>query len=229
MTYHLGKLRGRYVRKVDGGYVSTSAATALYRAVIAHQPDYAMDQTRFDIDSECPCCHAILVGRYQRGFLSVDCDSCDDWIGFSYPFPKNGFTNRSNEEGVRAAHRRCKHHLAVARGGQCPFCADTTTIDIQEDAITSDGDPAVEIRCNSCSFHVGSRILFPLLLDTQVITLLSDAGIDVEQYEWELPEPTTRITSRDPLRIQVEVPCEEPNTAIILDHRLNVCSGNSLS
>ncbi|WP_336037783.1 winged helix-turn-helix domain-containing protein [Halobacterium yunchengense] len=228
-NYHLGKLRGAYVRKVDGGYVPTAAATALYRAVIAHQPDHEMEQTRFDVDSECPCCHAILVGRYERGFLSVDCDSCDDWIGFSYPFPRNGFTNRSNEEAARVAHRRCKRHLAAATAGQCPFCADTTMIDVQEDAITSGSDPAVEITCNSCSFHVGSRILFPLLLDTQVITLLSDAGIDVEQYEWELPEPTTRISSREPLRIRVEVSGEEGTTAIILDDRLNVCSGNSSS
>lgn len=120
-----------------------------------------MEQTRFDVDSKCPRCHAALVGRYERGFLSVDCDSCEDWIGFSYPFPKNGFTNRSNEEAVRAAHQRCKRHLAAARAGQCPFCADTTTIDIQEDTIVGGSDPAVEITCNSCSFHVGSRILFP--------------------------------------------------------------------
>lgn len=226
-NYHLGKLRGAYVRKVDGGYVPTAAATALYRAVVAHQPDHEMEQTRFDVDSDCPRCHAALVGRFERGFLSVDCDSCGDWIGFSYPFPRNGFTDRSNEAAVRAAHRRCKHHLAVARAGQCPFCAGATTVDIREDAITDGGDPAVEIACNSCSFHVGSRILFPLLLDAQVVTMLSDVGIDVEQYEWEFPEPTTRIAARDPLRIRVEVPGDKATTNFVLDGRLDVCSGDS--
>lgn len=226
-NYHLGKLRGAYVQQVEDGYVPTAAATALYRAVVAHQPKREATRTQFDVHSECPSCDAGLVGTHERGFLSVDCTSCDDWIGFSYPFPKNGFTNRSDDEVVRAAHRRCKHHLAVARSGQCPFCTATTTIDIREDVIADDDNPPVEITCDSCSFHVGSRTLFLFLLDARVTTVLSNAGIDVEQYEWELPEPTTRITSRDPLRIKIEIHGDEDTATIIIDGYLNVCSSGA--
>jgi len=227
-NYHLGKLRGAYVQQVEDGYVPTAAATALYRAVVAHQPSHEADRTQFNIDSECPDCGAALVGTHERGFLSVDCTSCEDWIGFSYPFPKNGFANRSDDEIVRAAHSRCKHHLAAARSGQCPFCAATTTIELQEDAITEGDDPAVEMTCNSCSFHVGSRILFPLLLDTRVTSVLSNAAIDVEQYEWGLPEPTTCITSRDPLRIQIRVHGDKDTATVVIDKHLNVCSAGTI-
>jgi len=223
-NYHLKKLRGVYVEKADGGYVPTASATALYRAVVAHRPSHDADRPRLDVDSECPCCGAGLVGTYERGFLSVDCESCDDWIGFSYPFPRNGFTDRCDEEVVRAAYRRCKHHLAVARSGQCPFCAGVTTIEIQAEALSEIDDPPVEMWCDSCSFHVGSRIMFLFLLDSRVTTVLSDAAIDVERYEWELPKSTTRITSQEPLRIQVEVHGEEAIATIVIDDRLNVCS-----
>jgi hypothetical protein len=223
-NYHLGKLRGAYVQQVEDGYVPTAAATALYRAVVAHQPSQEAARIQFNIDSECPDCGVTLVGTHERGFLSIDCESCDDWIGFSYPFPKNGFTNRSDDEVVRAAYRRCKHHLSVARAGQCPFCTATTTIDIQEDAIGEGNNPPVEISCNSCSFHVGTRILYPFLLDARVTTVLSSAGIDVEQYEWELPEPTTRITSREPFRLQIEVRGDGDTATINIDDHLNVCS-----
>jgi hypothetical protein len=226
-NYHLGKLRGAYVQQVEDGYVPTAAATALYRAVVAHQPRQEADRTHFEVSSECPSCDAGLAGTHERGFLSVDCMSCDDWIGFSYPFPKNGFTNRSDDEVVRTAHRRCKHHLAIARSGQCPFCAATTTIRIQENAIVEGDEPAVEITCDSCSFHVGSHILFPFLLDVHVTTVFSSAGIDVEQYEWELPEPTTRISSTDPLKIQIEVQGDEATATIVIDDCLNVCSGST--
>ncbi|WP_434523177.1 winged helix-turn-helix domain-containing protein [Halorubrum sp. AS12] len=227
-NYHLGKLRGAYVQQVEDGYVPTAAATALYRAVVAHQPGREANRTQFDVDSECPSCDAELVGTHERGFLSVDCTSCEDWIGFSYPFPKNGFANRSDDEIVRAAHSRCKHHLAAARSGQCPFCTATTTIELQKDAIAEGDDPAVEITCNSCSFHVGSRILFPLLLETRVTTVLSNAAIDVEQYEWELPDPTTCITSRDPLRIQIRVHGDKDTATVVIDNCLNVCSAGTI-
>jgi hypothetical protein len=218
-NYHLGKLRGAYVQQVEDGYVPTAAATALYRTVVAHQPGREANRTQFDVDSECPSCDAELVGTHEQGFLSVNCASCNDWVGFTYPFPKNGFNNRSDDEVVRAAHKRCKHHLAVARSGQCPFCAATTTIELQE------GEEApVHISCDSCSFHVGSRILFPFLLDTHVTTALSTAGIDVEQYEWEFPEPTTRIISRNPLRIQVEIHGDEDTATFIIDDCLDICS-----
>jgi len=226
-NYHLGKLRGRYVQKVDDGYVPTAAATALYRAVVAHQPTQEPKRTRLDVDSECPRCNAGLSGIHDRGFLSVDCGSCDEWTGFSYPFPKNGFADRTDEEIVRATHQRCKHDLAIARSGQCPFCAATTTIEIQVDAIREGNVPAVEIRCNACSFYVGTDVLFPLLLDTRVIVILTNAGIPLEHYEWELPERETEISSQNPLRIQVTLTGDEATATIVVDDCLDVCSGGA--
>lgn len=223
-NYHLGKLRGTYVQQVDDGYVPTAAATALYRAVVAHQPSQDADRTHFEVGSECPSCGAALVGTHERGFLSVDCSSCNDWVGFTYPFPRNGFNNRSDDEVVRAAHKRCKHHLELARSGQCPFCAATTSIEVQEEAIKEGDEPAVTIECTSCSFIIGSRILFLLLLNTPVTAVLSDAGIGVEQYEWELPEATVCISSQEPLRIRVNLEGEGGEVTLVVDEYLNVCS-----
>jgi hypothetical protein len=223
-NYHLGKLRGVYVRKVQGGYVPTAAATALYRAVIAHQPHRDGQRRRFGVESECPDCGAAVVGTHERGFLSVDCGSCEEWVGFSYPFPRNGFAARSDEEVMRAVHRRCKHHLALARSGQCPFCAATTTTAVDEEAVEGGTDPAVEIACDSCSFRVGSRLLFPLLLDTRVSAVLVNRGFDPERYEWELPELPTRLVGRDPLRIRVEVQGENGTTAMIIDGDCSLCA-----
>jgi phage FluMu protein Com len=226
-NYHLGKLRGGYVQKVDDGYVPTAAATALYRAVVAHQPTQEPNRTRLDVDSKCPHCNTALGRTHDRGFLSVVCDSCDEWAGFSYPFPKNGFTNRTDEEIVRATHRRCKHDLAIARSGQCPFCAATTAVEIKADAIREGNVPAVEIRCDAYSFYVGTDILFPLLLDTRVVAILTNAGITLDHYEWELPERTTAISSQSPLRIQVTVAGDEETATIVVDDRLNVCSAGT--
>nr|WP_245742151.1 winged helix-turn-helix domain-containing protein [Natrinema salaciae] len=223
-NYHLGKLRGIYVEKVDDGYVPTAATTALYRTVLAYQPNQDIDRTRFTVDSACPSCGSEPVGTYERGFLSVDCDSCAEWVGFSYPFPKHGFENRSDDDAVRVAHRRCKHHVQLAHSGQCPFCAGPTTSQIRADALEEGNEPTVTIDCDSCSFRVGPRILFLLLLDPSATTALTDIGIDIDQYEWELPDPRIRIVSSNPLRVRVEIDGEERTAAIVIDESLDVCS-----
>jgi hypothetical protein len=87
-----------------------------------------------------------------------------------------------------------------------------------------DDKPAVVVECDSCSFIVGSRILFFLLLDSQVISMLSYVGIDVKQYEWELPESTACIVSREPLRIRVEIEAEGEEVTLVVDESLDVCS-----
>jgi len=89
-NYHLDKLRGVYVRQVEDGYVPTASVTALYRPVLAHRPTERLEYEPTAIDSTCPRCDSAAILRYDRGFVSVECTACDDWPGFTYPFPKTG-------------------------------------------------------------------------------------------------------------------------------------------
>lgn len=125
---------------------------------------------------------------------------------------------------MRAACRRCEHHLELARSGQCPFCVGTTTITVESDAIEQGTGPTVEIECDTCFFRVSSRIVFALLREPRVRTALSNRGLAPEQYEWELPALPTRVVSQDPLRIQIDIRGEEDTTAIVVDRDLSLCS-----
>lgn len=129
-NYHLDKLRGVYVREVEGGYVPTAAVTALYRAVLAHRPTDRLAVDRTAIDSTCPRCEGTVVLRYERGFVTVECSACEEWPGFTYPFPKNGIDERDPDAVVRATARRARYHAGLARTGQCPFCAGSTAVDV---------------------------------------------------------------------------------------------------
>jgi hypothetical protein len=221
-NYHLDKLRGVYVREVEDGYVPTAAVTALYRAVLAHRPTGgATDRTPSEptpVDSECPQCGAGAVLRYERGFVTVACSACEEWPGFTYPFPKNGFAGRSADAVARATARRARHHVGLAREGQCPFCTGTTTVDPRLE------DDIVEITCDTCTFLVGVDPLSPLLRDGRVAAALSDVGVDLERPDWELPTPTTRVTSREPARIELAVAGDTGTARIVVDGSLAVRS-----
>ncbi|WP_408959327.1 ArsR/SmtB family transcription factor [Natrinema sp. 74] len=224
-NYHLDKLRGVYVREVEGGYVPTAAVTALYRAVLAHRPaerpaDARTPSDPTPIDSRCPRCDAEAVLRYERGFVTVACSACEEWPGFTYPFPKNGFAGRSADAVARETARRARFHVGLARTGQCPFCAGTTTVDPR----LEDGADIVEISCDTCTFLVGVDPLSPLLRDGRVAAALTDIGVDLERPDWERPAPTTRVESSDPVRIALAVEGDTGTATIVVDDSLTVRS-----
>jgi len=223
-NYHLGKLRGVYVRKVEDGYVPTASATALYRAVLAHRPTADTERQEFSVSLDCPLCGSSVTAVHERGFFSVDCTACDDWRGFTYPFPSNGFESRTGDEIAEAVKRRATHHVSLARSGQCSYCAGTTAVDVLADAIKTDEGHTVEISCDTCTFFVGVSLFFPLVYDARVGAALAELGVDIESHEWELPEPTTSLQSRDPLRATVEIESDEGTATIVVDRDLTVCS-----
>ncbi|WP_050051535.1 helix-turn-helix transcriptional regulator [Halostagnicola sp. A56] len=222
-NYHLDKLRGVYVRKLEDGYVPTASVTALYRTVLAHRPTEHLEYGPAAIDSACPRCDQAPVVRYDRGFATVDCAACE-WTGFTYPFPKNGLEGRDADAIADAVTRRAGRDIDLARTGQCPFCAGTTTVDLRLEALRDEGDDEdadgdriaaevdghwVEIVCDDCTFLVGVDPLGALLADGRVVGALAEAGLEPDRYDWEQPTPTARVESRDPARLGLEVELED--------------------
>lgn len=71
-NYHLERLRGTYIEKVETGYVPTASAIALYEAVVAYRPTDSVS-AGLSVDERCPNCGSKLRGEYEQEFLSVDC------------------------------------------------------------------------------------------------------------------------------------------------------------
>ncbi len=222
-NYHLGQLRGVYVRKVEGGYVPTASATALYRAVLAHRPTDRFEDEFAPTAASCPACGSTPSVRYERGFLSVDCDDCSEWVGFTYPFPQNGVESRDPDDLLEAVHARVRHDLGLAREGQCPDCAGTTTVDLRLEAV-GDGSHWVSIECDTCTFVVGTNVLSAVLGDDRVASALREAGVDLERYQLDLPTGPTRIESREPPTLAVDVEGEVGTVTVVVDDALDVQS-----
>lgn len=225
-NYHLGKLRGAYLRKTDDGYVPTASATALYRAVLANRPTETAARSELDPDVDCPDCGAALVATYDNEFLTLHCGSCDTTTGdFTFPFAKNGFDGRTDEEVLRAVYQRARSQIGLARTGQCPDCAGTTTVTIRREQLDREGEPSVEITCGTCTWVVETDFLLPLLSDARVTAALVNVGVPVETaYHWELPDPTVTVRSSDPLEVELAIESDDHAATVVVDGDLDVLS-----
>lgn len=225
-NYHLGKLRGAYLRKVDSGYLPTASATALYRVVLAHRPTDTSTRSELEPGVSCPACDEPLVAIYEREFFTLRCTSCEGVVDeFTYPLPKNALRDRSDRELLKAVYDRARTHIGLARRGQCPDCAGTTTVIVNPDSVDTENEPPVRINCDTCSWMVQMGFLLPLLTDARVVRVLSDIGVTIEDaYPWELPNPVIKVVSTDPPQFELELEAAGNAATITVDNSLDVLS-----
>lgn len=224
-NYHLERLRGVYVERVEDGYVPTASATALYRTILAHRPTETNARTQLDVDADCPNCDTALVGRYERGFLTVACPTCDVPGVLTYPFPANGLQGRTGNEAVCALEHRVSYEIGLARTGQCPHCAGTACVEIQREFLDGKRFPRVDLSCTTCSWHVDVGILQPLLFEPDVVTTLVAVDAHPEQrddHDADVPQVTGRVQSDEPFRAEIGVESEVGSATIVVDEDLDV-------
>ncbi|WP_267643817.1 DUF7351 domain-containing protein [Haloarchaeobius amylolyticus] len=225
-NYHLGRLRGSYLRQTEDGYVPTASATALHRAVLANRPTEAAPRSTIDSEVACPECGGETTATYEGDFFSLRCPSCDDLVdGFTYPFPKNGLDGRSDEAVLQAVYDRARTQVGLARRGQCPDCAGTTTVTIGPDALDDPDAYPVGISCETCTWIVESGFYLPLLSDAGVAAGLVDVGLPVEEaFHWEFPDPEACVVDDDPMTVELRVEAEDGTATVVVDGDLDVQS-----
>ena len=229
-NYHLDRLRGVYVERVEGGYAPTAGATALYRAVLAHQPTEETDRAG-ELDETCPNCGGSVLERHERSFLTYECADCEDWPGVTYSFPANGLGGRTASERRQAMSYRAGYHIGLARTGQCPFCAGRVQVefDPRSDWADSEESPVVALACDTCTWQVVTGVLTPLQFEPRVAGALT--RVDIDPPVMELPGVETRVerVSAGPTRRAVSVDTDGGSLRVVVDDSLGVHSVDSVT
>jgi hypothetical protein len=228
-NYHLEKLQGVYIEKVDAGYVPTASAIALYEAMVANRPTETVPAD-FSVDGKCPNCDSRLRGEYEQEFLSVDCPTCDLFWGATYRFPKNGLAVREDENVFNVLYNRMMYHVGLARTGQCPSCAGNTTVVVPRERLDGDSTPTVKLSCGTCSWFVTVDILSALQFDPQVRNAMFEVGLPLRESssmqttEQVLPDISGRVDSENPLHAIITIQSDDHIAKIVVDDGLKVLS-----
>lgn len=221
-NYHLDKLRGVYVRRVEAGYVPTAGAAALRRAVLAHRPADTVNIEREVHEVSCPVCSSETKLTYERGFVTLECIDCKKWPGFKYPFPQNGFEKRSVKEVLDALDRRLARDTGLLRAGQCPECAGTLSVDLRPEA--TEGEHSVFISCNTCSLFIDLGVLELVHDERQVTDALETIGVDPSLPFWDLPSPSAFVDSDEPTHVGTVVEGTNGTVHIVINERIDIVS-----
>lgn len=232
-TYHLGKLRGQFVKRVGDRYALQYAGHRVIDAVRSGVFHESPSVDPVAVEGACPRCGTTPTFAYEEHLATVACPSCETKL-VEYPFDPGGFRDRSLGEAVTAFDRRTKYKWRSASGGVCFVCAgrvdveyadsaaDLDHLDRYDDYFAEDHPAVLELGCRNCSFYSYLPVGVRLLDVAPVVGRLAERGVDVDARPlWELPFVTeaARVTvrEREPWSVLVEAPTPGGRLDVLLD------------
>ena len=212
-NYHLNRLAGHFLSRVDGGYALTQAGREVVRAVLAGTMTRRPDSTRARIDARCATCGGALVAEYDE-YARIECADCSRTVMWN-EFPPAGLEDRTPAAFASAFDRWTQGRFRLAMDGVCPSCAAETTatvverdtggggggretdgdgdgdcedgIDGEADATDEGDEVVVDYRCGNCRYEARVPLFGHALRHPAVVCRYYEAGVDVTRLPfWEL-------------------------------------------
>jgi hypothetical protein len=227
-NYHLGKLRGSFVRRTDDGYELTHAGRQIVGAM--HAGTYTANATVDPIPTgaDCPICGGRVVASYAAETARVSCDSCAAWHN-AFAFPPGVLDQYRREELPGAFDRWMKHVVRGIVDGFCYTCAGRMrgrlVVEDRDEAF-ADVPAAVAYECERCGSEARISAALPAHFHPAVQGFLYEHGADTtREPTWslaDLADPDLTLVSADPPRLLVRFAGDEESLVVGLDHDASV-------
>lgn len=220
-NYHLDRLVGHFVRRVEGGYELRSAGQHVVRAVLAGAmtSDPSFEPT--EIDANCPYCGATVEAWYEDERFTARCTACPGAVGtgsehppgtfLRYEVPPAALRGRTPEEVLAAAHVLYDAKLTALLEGVCPECGAVAdrSIDVCPDHDASEDDACeacgsrhevwIDAVCRNCRYARRFVAWFAVATTPAVVSFLHDHGapwdrVPFAKLTWENAHYVDAIT-----------------------------------
>lgn len=211
-NYHLGKLEGHFLNKVDGQYSLRQAGRRVIEAVLSGAVTEApvLEPTR--LDAPCPYCGADIEVSFQEERLLIRCTECPGTFpgrtstssAFGelphgaitlYNLPSAGLEGRTPQEQLQAVLAYTFSEYMAMGNGVCPRCAANIEFELEvcedhqaEDSFCEECKSrfpiVVESRCVNCGNLSRGTIRFYLSSNPIVRSFFESRGIDPIAPKW---------------------------------------------
>jgi hypothetical protein len=228
-NYHLGELRGSFVRKRDDRYRLTWLGVLAYRFLVAGRFSAEPVIRRFDLDERCPRCGGRVEARYTADqLLYVDCVACTLRTMMIH-VPQHGVAGRSREALLTAGSIRFRAHVRSLVAGVCPWCSGRADAAVSPVDDETRGQPVATFLCRDCGGVYFPSVGATLLSHPAVVSFWHERGADLrDRRPWAVPfavaPDRAAVTSRDPFRVRVDARRGGDRCRVVVDDRLTVRS-----
>jgi DNA-binding transcriptional ArsR family regulator len=217
-NYHLGELKGHFIRDTDDGYELRKTGNRVVEAVLSGAVTDApiLEPTR--LDAPCPYCSADVEISYHEERLSTRCTECagsfagseSSTRAFGMPpygtialfyLPPAGLQSRTPRGILDAAFKWTHLEYVTLAAGICPRCSGTIehSINVCEDHETVDDEVCercnarfavtATVDCSNCPrYQRGPPSVF-LVSKAEVASFLTDHGMNPIDPTWERVPP----------------------------------------
>jgi hypothetical protein len=210
-NYHLGKLRGTFVRRADDGYELTYAGRQVIGAMYAGIYTANATVETIPVDGACPVCGGDLAAAYAEETARVDCTECEDFYN-EFAFPPGSLDQFDPEELPLAFDHWMSHVMRGVAAGFCQTCAGRMEgrLVVDEEGERLAGLPAhVAYACDRCGSIATASGGTPTMFHPAVTGFLYDHGFETGRSPtWLLGDiglPTGDLVSEDPPRMRVRL------------------------
>lgn len=231
-NYHLNELQPAFVQSVGDRYTLTYAGRQVVGVAVSGRLD-GDDGPTVDATpaGDCLACPATTELRYEAGVATVECPECG-LLGAETAVPPAVIQSADRESVARVVSDHLRRTAERLARGFCTHCdgrVDATLVDDTDDgAVTHRRELGVRFDCRVCGAEPRLNVGAVLLADPAVVSLLTDAGVDLrERYAWELaplldPEAVQTTNEGDDSRLRVTFAVDDERLAVTVDDTASV-------
>ena len=227
-NYHLGRLTGEFIERLDEGYRLTLPGVYVYRALKTGPLTGTFDREHLETDVRCPTCAVPQEVWVEEGRGYLGCPDCGT-VNYRYPLPGGGVTRTDGPTLARVLRSRAIHDASAMLRGFCPYCSGSVSHDLTADVeVLPDGDLvegaddlAMTFTCDHCRWFLHMNAAGVLDSHPRVSAFLLERGVDsYRQDPWREASFLVDVRSADPWRAHVYVACRGETLSLELDEDL---------
>lgn len=211
-NYHLQRLQGIFVDRVDGGYQMRVEGRIVYHALRSGTLDRPDVDYKYTLDTGCYYCGQPMEAVFENSVARIRCTDCNhlyEIIGTPPALDPTG------TDPVTQFERYCRQMQFAFANRSCRTCGDRTTINVLRPPqipfnTDSRGVASIYSSCPSCGdqFFLSAGEL--ILYDEGVVSFCHDRGLDVlNQPVWTIPFAATDrsvvVSNEAPLILTVRI------------------------
>jgi len=232
-NYHLDKLRGTFVAKVDDQYVARGPGRRVVTSMYAGRYDDTAEEWTVEAPSRCHRCGEPLQASYERRrFGSPLVLECPEHGRYDrLPLPPGATEGRKPSEVVRVAYRYAMSQIEMAHAGVCSECLGPTSLTYPADPVSSaypEGRIPTRISCDRCWLHVGPPVQNLVLMAPRVRARFRAHGYELVESMGAVKAPggpvayESTLVSETPPRATARIEFPEETISVTVDDRCRV-------